>query len=181
MTETPSSVLDFWFKTLTPEDWFIKKDETDSEIRRRFLDLHLALSREVGPEWRETADARLALILVFDQFPRNMFRNSPHAFATDGLAVKEARYAVATGLDKQVDTSRRPFFYLPFEHSERLEDQKRSVELFTELGSESHLDWARRHLDVIERYGRFPHRNPILGRENTTDEEAYLAQPGAGF
>ena len=100
---------------------------------------------------------------------------------TNTLALAEARYAVATGLDKQVDTSRRPFFYMPFEHSERMEDQKRSVELFTDLGNELYLDYAVKHREVIETFGRFPHRNSILGRENSAEEEAYLAKPGAGF
>ncbi|MAY61258.1 MAG: hypothetical protein CML29_03525 [Rhizobiales bacterium] len=181
MSETPASVIDFWFNQLTKEEWFVKKDDIDAKIRDRFLDLHLALSSEIAPEWHESAEARLALIIVFDQFPRNMFRGSPHSFATDGLALAEARYAVATGLDKQVDTSRRPFFYMPFEHSERMEDQKRSVELFTDLGNELYLDYAVKHREVIETFGRFPHRNSILGRENSAEEEAYLAKPGAGF
>ena len=181
MTETPTSVLDFWFNQLGSEDWFVKKDEIDSKIRDRFLDLHLALSSEIPEEWHKSADSRLALIIVFDQFPRNMFRGSPHSFATDGLARAEARYVVATGLDKQIDTSRRAFLYMPFEHSERMEDQKRSVELFTDLGNDLYLEYAVKHRDVIETYGRFPHRNATLGRENTPAEEEYLAKPGAGF
>jgi uncharacterized protein (DUF924 family) len=181
MTETPASVLDFWFNHLSREEWFVKKDEIDAQIRDRFLDLHLALSSEVTDDWHQSADTRLALIIVFDQFPRNMFRGSPHAFATDGLALAEARFVVATGLDKQVDTSRRAFFYMPFEHSERMEDQKRSVELFTALENPDYLDYAIKHRKVIETYGRFPHRNAILGRENTPEEEDYLSKPGAGF
>ncbi|MBW3095784.1 DUF924 family protein [Pseudohoeflea coraliihabitans] len=181
MAQTPRMVLDYWFETLTPKDWFMKNEAVDQDIRDKFLDLHLALSREVSAEWRADADARLALILVFDQFPRNLFRDSPHAFATDGLALKEARVAVATGLDQSVDANRRAFFYMPFEHSERIEDQKRSVELFEALGNENYLSYAKSHYEVIDTHGRFPHRNAILGRENTPAEEDYLAQPGAGF
>lgn len=181
MTETPQSVLDYWFKTLAPKDWYAKNDEVDAEINRRFRDLHLAVSSEIPAEWHVDANSRLALIILFDQFPRNMFRGSPHSFATDGLALAEARFSVATGLDREVDASRRAFFYMPFEHSERLEDQKRSVELFEAMGNENFLDYAKKHLEIIETYGRFPHRNAILGRDNTQKEEQYLAQPGAGF
>jgi Uncharacterized protein conserved in bacteria len=181
MSETPQSVIDFWFRKLTPAHWFTRNDTLDREIRDRFLDLHLELSRNVPDEWRASAEARLALIIVFDQFPRNMFRGSPHAFATDVLAREEARIAVATGADQAVEEGWRQFFYLPFEHSESLEDQDRSVALFTALGDPSGIDYAVRHRDVIAKYGRFPHRNRILGRENTPEEAAYLAQPGAGF
>jgi uncharacterized protein (DUF924 family) len=181
MTETPQTVLDYWFKTLTPAHWFTRNDAIDAEIRQRFLDLHLDLSRTVPDDWRASPEARLALIIVFDQFPRNMFRGSPHAFATDALAREEARIAVATGADQAVDAAWRSFFYLPFEHSEAIEDQERSVTLFTALGDPTGLDYAIRHRDVIQTYGRFPHRNHILRRENTAAETAYLAQPGAGF
>ena len=181
MSESPESVLEFWFTKLKPQDWFVKSEALDLEMRDRFLDLHLALSSRAPEAWREIPEARLALIIVLDQFPRNMFRDSPHAFATDGLALAEARVAVATGADKQVDDERRAFFYMPFEHSEAIEDQARAVALFTALGNEMYLDYAHRHHAVIEKYGRFPHRNRLLGRKNTTEEDAYLAEPGAGF
>lgn len=181
MFESPESVLEFWFGKLKPKDWFVKSEALDREIRDRFLDLHLALSSSVPEAWRETPDARLALVIALDQFPRNLFRDSPHAFATDGLALAEARVAVATGADKQIDADRRAFFYMPFEHSEAIEDQARAVSLFSALGNEMYLDYAQRHHAVIEKYGRFPHRNRTLGRTSTTEEEAYLAEPGAGF
>lgn len=181
MTETVQSVLEFWFDRLTPEDWFVKKDAIDQEMTRRFISLHLSLSREIPDEWRETPEARLALLIVLDQFPRNIFRNSPHAFATDGLALREAKAAIAAGADQAVPEERRFIFYMPFEHAESMAEQDRAVELFTALGNANYLDYAQRHRSVIARFGRFPHRNPILGRENTPEETEYLAQPGAGF
>lgn len=181
MTETVQSVLEFWFDRLTPEDWFVKKDAIDQEMTRRFISLHLSLSREIPDEWRETPEARLALLIVLDQFPRNIFRDSPHAFATDGLALREAKVAIDAGADQAVPEQRRFIFYMPFEHAESMAEQDRAVELFTALGNANYLDYAQRHRSVIARFGRFPHRNPILGRENTPEETAYLAQPGAGF
>lgn len=181
MTETPETVLDFWFNDLVPKDWFVKNEDLDKRIADRFAALHLALSREVGEAWRATPDARLALVIVFDQFPRNIYRGSPLAFATDGLALKEAKAALAVGADKSIDENRRAFFYMPFEHAEDMDEQERCVALFEALGNENYLDYAHQHLDVIKRFGRFPHRNPILGRTSTPEEKAYLAEPGAGF
>lgn len=181
MTETPETVLDFWFSELTPKDWFVKSDEIDRRITERFSGLHLELSRQVTDEWRATPEARLALVIVFDQFPRNIYRGSPLAFATDGLALKEAKAALAVGADKATGESRRIFFYMPFEHAEDMSEQQRCVALCEALGNENFLNYANQHHDIIERYGRFPHRNPILGRSSTAEEKAYLAEPGAGF
>jgi len=181
MTETAETVLDFWFSELTPKDWFVKNDEIDRRITERFFDLHLALSRQISDEWRATPEARLALVIVFDQFPRNIYRGSPLAFATDGLALKEAKAALAVGADKSIGEDRRFFFYMPFEHAEDISEQQRCVGLFEALGNANYLDYANKHYDIIERYGRFPHRNPILGRASTPEEKAYLAEPGAGF
>lgn len=181
MTETPQTVLDFWFGELTPKQWFVKDEALDRQITDRFRDLHLALSREVPDEWRATPEARLARIIVLDQFPRNIYRGSPLAFATDGLALKAAKAAIAIGADMAVAEDWRIFFYMPFEHAETMADQDRAVALCEALGNENYLDYARRHREVIERFGRFPHRNAILGRASTPDEEAYLAEPGAGF
>ncbi|WP_417411501.1 DUF924 family protein [Hoeflea sp.] len=181
MTETPETVLDFWFSELTPKDWFVKSDDLDRRITERFSGLHLALSREIGEAWRATPEARLALVIVLDQFPRNIYRGTPLAFATDGLALKEAKAALAVGADKAIGEDRRFFFYMPFEHAEDIGEQDRSVALFEALGNANYLDYANQHHDIIERYGRFPHRNPILGRSSTPEEKAYLAEPGAGF
>lgn len=181
MAETPQSVLDFWFEELEPRDWFVKNEDLDARINARFGALHLALSRDVPAEWRATPEARLALVIVLDQFPRNIYRGSPLSFATDGLALREAEAAVEAGADAAVAAERRIFFYMPFEHSEAIEDQHRAVALCEALGNETYLDYAIRHRVVIERFGRFPHRNPILGRISTPEEQEYLAQPGAGF
>ncbi len=178
---TPAEIREFWFERLTPEDWFRKSDAVDAEIGSRFTATHLALARHIDDVWRVSPADRLAAIIVLDQFPRNIYRGTPLAFATDELARNEAKTAIDAGMDQMVPPAQRCFFYLPLEHSETLADQERSVELFTALGDENYLDYARRHRDVIAKYGRFPHRNPILGRFSTHDEEAYLAEEGAGF
>lgn len=178
---TPEEVLSFWFEKLTLEDQFKKSEELDRTIRDRFAATHLALARRVPDEWRASADAVLALIIVFDQFPRNIYRDTPLAFATDCLALREARDAIAKGLDSQVEAERRLFFYMPFEHSEILDDQNLCLGLVSQLENEKLLHYAQKHRDVIVQFGRFPHRNSILARENTPAEEIYLAQPGSGF
>ncbi|MDZ7602398.1 MAG: DUF924 family protein [Hoeflea sp.] len=181
MTETPETVLDFWFGELTPKQWFVKDPELDRKITERFSGLHLALSRVIPSEWRASPEARLALVIVLDQFPRNIYRGSPMSFATDTLALNAAKAALAVGADAAVGEERRIFFYMPFEHAESLTEQDRAVALFEALGDDTYLDYARQHQDIIQRFGRFPHRNSILGRTSTAEEEAYLAEPGAGF
>ncbi|MBP2237145.1 uncharacterized protein (DUF924 family) [Sinorhizobium kostiense] len=178
---TPEDVLKFWFGELSYEHWFTPSADLDGECVRRFQATHLALSRKLDELWRASPENQLAAIILFDQMPRNMYRGSPLAFATDGLALREAKLAVGASADLAVSTEWRAFFYLPFEHSENLADQTMSVKLFTELGDANYLDYAIRHREVIERFGRFPHRNAILGRQSTPDEEVYLAEPGAGF
>lgn len=178
---TPREVVAFWCETVAPQQWWQPTEALDAEVRERFAATHLALSRTVPPQWRADAEARLAAIIVLDQFPRNMYRASPLAFATDWIARREARLALDAGADKEISREWRLFFYLPFEHSEGLADQDLSVSLFTALADETYLDFAVRHRDVIARYGRFPHRNAFLGRISTPEEEAYLARPGAGF
>lgn len=174
-------VLDFWFKELTREQWFVRSDAVDEDIRRRFAETHLSLARGEVETWRATPETRLAAIIVLDQFPRNIYRGTPLAFAADWMALREAGLAVDSGADQAVPAEYRAFFYLPFEHSEDLEDQQRSVRLFEALGDANYLDYARRHLDVISEFGRFPHRNGFLGRESTDAELDYLSRPGAGF
>ena len=186
MTDTtqmadPDAVLSFWFKELAREDWFKKSDALDQTIADRFAATHLALARNIPDEWRLSAAAVLALIIVFDQFPRNIYRGTPLAFATDCLALREARRAVAEGLDRQVEATHRLFFYTPFEHAENLEDQNLCVRLVGQLENERLLRYALEHRDVIVQFGRFPHRNSLLARENTPEEEVYLARPGSGF
>lgn len=181
MTETPDTVLQFWFSELTPKQWFVKEDAVDRRIAERFTGLHLELSREVPDVWRATPEAWLALVIVYDQFPRNIYRNSPLAFATDWLALREAKAAIAAGADMGVGEAQRIFFYLPFEHAEDLAEQDRAVQLCEALGDETYLDYAHQHRNVVAEFGRFPHRNSILRRESTLAEEVYLSKPGAGF
>ncbi|MBB4067186.1 DUF924 family protein [Gellertiella hungarica] len=177
----PEDVLDYWFGRLSFEQWFRSTPDMDMEIAARFRDLHLSLARRCDGRWREEAAAMLAAVIVFDQFPRNIYRGTPLAFATDCLALALAEEAVERQLDHAVPREHRAFFYLPFEHSEDLRNQDRSVSLFEALGDPVYLDYAERHRDVIRRFGRFPHRNPILMRTSTEEEKAYLATPGAGF
>lgn len=178
---TPVEVLRFWFEELAERDWFVKNPELDHEIERRFRKTHLALAGFVPDDWRASAEAYLALVIVFDQFPRNIYRGTPLAFATDCLALREAISAIDAGHDRAVEERRRIFFYMPFEHSEMLEDQDRCVELVEGLGNERYLEYAHRHREVIAEFNRFPHRNRILARQSTTGEVAYLAKPGSGF
>ena len=180
-TRRPEEVVGYWCETLTAKDWWQSTPDLDARVFSRFCATHRALSRAVTPEWRESPEARLAAIIVLDQFPRNMYRASPMAFATDWIARREARLALEAGADKLVDYGRRHFFYMPFEHSEELADQDLSVSLFEVHDDEMYLDYAIRHREVIAEYGRFPHRNVFLGRLSTPEEKAYLAEPGAGF
>lgn len=178
---TPDDVLSFWFDELQPQDWFKPHPALDSQCEQRFRTTHLELARAVPPEWRATAKSRLATVVLFDQMPRNMYRGSPLAFATDGLALREATLALEAGADIGLSVDQRVFLYLPFEHSENLVDQAKSVALFTDLGDGYYLDYAIRHCEVIRQFGRFPHRNAILGRVSTPAEVAFLSQPGSGF
>jgi uncharacterized protein (DUF924 family) len=170
-----AAVTTFW-KEAGPGKWFKKDSDFDEAIRARFLDAHLAASRGEFAGWAATADGALALLLLLDQFPRNIFRGSAHAFATDPLARSITEAAIGAGHDRAVETPLRCFFYLPFEHSERLEDQDRSIEL---TAWDPDLNkWARIHRDIISRFGRFPHRNAALGRATTPEEQAFLDSGG---
>lgn len=177
----PQDVLTFWFEELTPEHWFTPSPGFDRLCERRFGSTHLALSRDVGALWRANPLARLATVILFDQMPRNIFRGSPLAFATDGLALREAKIAIEAGVEAELTKDQRAFLYLPFEHSENLEEQMRSVALFTGLGDANYLNFAIRHCEVIRRFGRFPHRNAIIGRISTDAEHEFLKQPGSRF
>jgi uncharacterized protein (DUF924 family) len=177
----PEQILDFWIGA-GPKAWFTHSDAFDAEIRDRFEDLHLAASRGELGDWARTARGALALLIVVDQFPRNMWRGSAHAFATDPIARATTETAIAAGFDRQVEPVLRPFFYLPFEHSARIEDQDRGVArrqaLRDDAGDEDSLRWAKLHRDIITRFGRFPHRNRALGRRTTPEEQAFLDDGG---
>jgi uncharacterized protein (DUF924 family) len=174
-------ILRFWFAELTPDDWFKVDAARDAEIEKRFRHIYDELAAGVPPDWLTGADGFLAAILVLDQFPRNMFRGTPRAFATDAAALDLAKQAIAQGIDMRVAPERRAFIYMPFQHAENQADQQRSVELFTALGNKLNLDFAARHKEVVDRFGRFPHRNAILGRETTEAEAAFLKEPGSSF
>ena len=187
----PREIIDFWFgapgsaeRGQEREFWFTKSQATDELIRVRFgADVEAALRGE-RDAWAQTTDGACALILLLDQFTRNIFRDTPRAFAGDARALDLARRLVAAGADRGLAPLQRSFVYLPFEHAESIETQRESLRLFGDLAADGYADglvWARKHYDVIARFGRFPHRNRILGRASTAEELEYLAQPGAGF
>ena len=171
MSDWRSNVVEFWFG-LDPEKWWRGPPELDEQIRDRFLDLWKE-KRQLPPEsFLGDAQTAMAAILLFDQFPRNMFRGSAEQFATDTLALSIARGAIDRHLDEQISDDERKFLYLPFEHSENLADQDRAILLFTRLGDSETLEFARKHRDIVARFGRFPHRNAMLGRQPRSDEIA---------
>lgn len=160
--------------------WFTRDDAFDERLRQQYATAHMAASRGELDGWMASADGALALVLLLDQIPRNIFRGSAHAFATDPLARLRANEAIDAGFDRRVDPSLRMFFYLPFEHSEDMADQDLSVAHFTAMGDASTLDYAHRHREAIMRFGRFPHRNLALGRRTTPAEQQWL-DAGGGF
>lgn len=176
---TLTNVVNFWRKA-GYEKWFQGGEKFDEDCRTHFTEAHHAAARRELERWQDSDEGALALVLLLDQIPRNIFRGSAHAFATDPLARHYAQRAIAAGRDASFEPALRGFFYLPFEHSEALADQDRSVALFTALGHETYTQYAIAHRDVIVRFGRFPHRNRVLGRQTTPDEQAWL-DAGGGF
>ena len=178
-------VLGFWFSQ-PRERWFLRDEAFDDECRRRFLpSVERAAAGELDG-WRDEARSCVALLLLLDQFPRNLYRGTPQAFALDEKAREVARHALVRGLDMSLPPLWRQFMYLPFEHSESFHDQRLSVALFEVLAlyhadSREALDYARQHRDVIQRFGRFPHRNVTLGRPTTPEENHFLQEPGSSF
>src|SRR5690606_17845736 len=170
-------VVEFW-KEAGPELWFRGGEAFDARCRERFLDLHMAASRGELADWVNNPEGALALILLLDQFPRNIFRGSAHAYATDPLALSTSRRAVELGHDRAFDPDLRSFFYMPYMHSESLEDQQRCTELFSDLPGSQSAKWSTHHRQIIERFGRFPHRNRLLGRATTAQEQAWLDEGG---
>jgi uncharacterized protein (DUF924 family) len=175
-TKAAADCLAFWVEA-GYEKWFTKNFDFDDEFRGRFLDLHFSAARGEHDDWMETPDGALALMILLDQFPRNSFRGTGHMFATDPLARMYARIALDKGHDKHFDAMLPAFFYLPFEHSEDIEDQALSVRLFTALGGDW-VKYADEHHEIIARFGRFPHRNRALGRLSTDEELKFLADGG---
>jgi uncharacterized protein (DUF924 family) len=175
---TPQEVVAFW-REAGRERWFTNDEAFDALCRERFLPTYEAAARGDLNDWELVPDGALAVVLLLDQFPRNMFRGTRRVYQTDATALDVADRAIERGFDRQVEPALRGFFYLPFEHSESLADQERSVALHEAAGDEDGLTWARHHHDIVARFGRFPHRNAILGRESTPEELAYLAQEDA--
>ena len=178
-------LLKFWFEESGTEFWFAKNDDFDQAIGGRFLGHYEAAARGEYDSWKKSGSGCVALCLLLDQFPRNLFRNDARAFATDNQALAIARQAVEQGLDLAEGVTRelRKFLYLPFEHSENLGDQRLCLKLMSErldpVGED--VEWARKHLVIIERFGRFPHRNEVLGRQSTPEELKFLEGPDSSF
>jgi len=186
------AILEFWFGQpdelgygKPQEFWFSKKPDCDEELRTRFLKDYQKAAAGYLDEWLNAPDTCLALILLLDQLPRNIFRDTPKAFATDWEALSAAQHAVAQSYDRKLLPVQRWFIYLPFEHSENPVDQRQCVKLFQQLSHDPNsagaIEYAFRHKEIIERFGRFPHRNSILGRSSTQEEEEFLQQPGSLF
>ena len=176
-----ADVIRFWLQETPSEARFKRNDALDAEITRRFRDLYERVSVAPPAEAQTSPQVALATVILFDQFPRNMFRGSPRAFAADEQALVTARAAVDAGLDRALDKDGRLFLYLPFEHSESLADQERSVALIATLGDPELDRYAIAHRDIIQRFGRFPHRNAVLGRVSTAEEIEFLREPGSSF
>ncbi|MGB5959664.1 MAG: DUF924 family protein [Coleofasciculaceae cyanobacterium] len=185
-------ILDFWFGTPDNADyeqqrkiWFTKNPEFDEEVRSHFTSQYQQAATGQLDDWKTSPQGCLALIILLDQFPRNMFRGQLKAFATDSQALAYAQHAITQGFDQELLPLQRWFVYMPFEHSENIEHQYQSLELFKKLRDQENLteplDYANRHFKVIERFGRYPHRNEILGRETTPEEAEFLKQPGSSF
>jgi uncharacterized protein (DUF924 family) len=172
----PQHVVRFW-QEAGPQRWFRRDPEFDAQFRERFLVAHEAAASGALDHWLASADGALALVLLLDQFPRNAFRGTPRVYATDAHARAAADAAIRAGFDRVVPQDLRQFFYLPFMHSERPEDLERCVALNEQVGGES-LRFARHHRDIVARFGRFPHRNAVLGRTSTPEEERFLAEGG---
>ena len=176
-----SAVLDFWFSQRVKSLWFKKSESFDREIKEHFEPMYRQAKQGELDRWQELPHSTLALIILLDQFPRNMYRQSPQAFATDDQAVALTKYAIANNYQQSLTTEQQTFLYMPLMHSEQKADQSLCVELFTKLGLEDNLKFARKHQEIINRFNRFPHRNQILGRKSTATEQEFLQQPGSRF
>lgn len=178
---TPDTILTFWFNDIDHALWFKKDVDFDKLLVERFGNLHTQASHGELSAWRHTPRGRLAEIIVLDQFSRNLLRDSAKAFAQDGMALVLAQEAIRTGDDLKLNASERSFLYMPFMHSESLAIHQTAVELFTRNGLAGNLDFEMKHKAIIERFGRYPHRNKALGRASTAEEREFLSQPGSGF
>lgn len=176
-----NEVINFWFSELTPEDWWKKSDELDRLIEKRFLKVHQAAIRGELFDWRNSAEGRLAEIIVLDQFSRNIYRGKPDSFSSDSLALILAQEAVRSGSDEQLSPEQKAFLYMPYMHSESAVIHEEAVRLFSQKGLEGNLDFEHAHFNIIKKYGRYPHRNEILGRQSTQEEIEFLKGPNSSF
>ena len=177
MLASAAEVVSFW-REAGPDRWFTKDAAFDNQIRERFFDTYEAAAAGKLSGWEHSAQDALALLILLDQFPRNMFRGQARAFETDVMARAITAGALVRGFDAQVPADMRLFFYVPFEHSEDLADQQRGIALYKAAGDAEGLKWAEIHADIIRRFGRFPHRNAVLGRATTPEEQAFLDSGG---
>lgn len=177
----PDDILNFWFNEIKQSQWWTKDLAFDQEVRERFGHVHTAAQQCELYLWRNTARGRLAEVIILDQFSRNMFRDSAGSFASDPQALSLAQEAVAIGADKQLTDMERSFLYMPYMHSESLLVHEEAVRLFTQNGIDSNLEFELKHKVIIEKFGRYPHRNSLLGRASTEEEIEFLKQPGSSF
>ena len=176
-----NSVVQFWFEEIDSSCWFEQNDSFDAMLRDRFAELHRQACHGELFGWRDTALGRLAEILILDQFSRNLYRHQPQAFAFDGMALVLAQAAITAGAPAQLTLDQRRFLYMPFMHSESLAIHDIALHLFSEPGMEFNLDYEQQHRAIIARFGRYPHRNQVLGRHSSAEELAFLAEPGSSF
>lgn len=176
---TPQTIIDAWYTPPLSEHWFSSTPEIDAAIRQQFESTwQQAVAGQLN-DWQTTAEGCLALCIVLDQFPLNMFRGAPKSFSTEQQAVKVSKYAIQQGFDEQISVEKRMFLYLPLMHSEHLDDQALSVQCFEKAGLIDNLRFAKHHQGIVQKFGRFPHRNAILGRQSTPEELEYLNSPEA--
>jgi uncharacterized protein (DUF924 family) len=174
ISETIDDILTFWFSERVKPLWYNSTPEFDRELRDKYMDTYQAALNGELSVWEETPQGALALVICLDQFPLNMFRNKAESFAGEAPSRQVAAMAIKKGFDQSLEGVQKAFLYLPYMHSEELTDQDRVLELFSKAGLEDNLKWANHHRDIVKRFGRFPHRNAILGRQNTPEEIAYL-------
>ena len=181
MNNDAQQVLQFWFEELQEQQWWVKDPKLDQSIAQRFGDLHQAAAAAELFNWRSSPQGRLAEVIVLDQFSRNIYRDQPASFAQDGLALVLAQEAVAQGHDQALAPRQRAFLYMPYMHSESALIHEQAVELFSKPGMDNNLDFELRHKAIIDRFGRYPHRNQILGRDSSAEEITFLQEPGSSF
>ncbi|WP_417665445.1 DUF924 family protein [Pseudidiomarina sp.] len=176
-----ADVLNFWFSELTPQQWFAKSDALDATITQKFGDMLGAAVQGELWQWRSSARGRLAEIIVLDQFSRNVYRDTAAAFAQDAMALVLSQEAIRLGCDSDFNAAEKAFLYMPYMHSESAVIHRQAVELFNQPGLENNYDFELKHKEIIDKFGRYPHRNALLGRESTAAEQAFLQEPGSSF